>query len=41
MTITLLLVGVILIAGFAMRMSYEKFCLRSGIPFRSWLGKGR
>jgi len=26
---------------FAIRMSYEKFCIRTGKPFKSWLGEGR
>lgn len=29
------------IATFAIRMSYEKYCVRTRKPFRSWLGKDR
>lgn len=32
------MVGVIAACIFAMRMSYEKFCIRTRKPFRSWLG---
>ena len=28
---------IIALTGFAMRMSYEKYCLRTRKPFRSWL----
>jgi len=36
-----ILVATLTLAIYAYRMSYEKYCIRTGKPFRSWLGKGK
>ena len=35
------LLAVVASAVFALRMSYEKFCIRTGKPFKSWIKEPR